>query len=517
MVGRRKRLGKAARVHFAEPPWDEEHPRWQELDEELAADHVARQVVAAMEVLDLTPLYDSYTGRGSPPTRPDLMLRIVLIEIRLGRIRPSDWFTDARENDPLKWAGMGIRPSRTAWYEFHDRVAPLLVNWNPQIVEFAAEQSITSGKRASLDGSTFAANASRHRLVNEETLAKRMDLLRDAKASDDVDKPVENAPAWMATKPSTRQTQLERYKRAQERLCELHAINQRQDPGRRRPREKIVVSTSDPEAALGRDKFKVFRPLYNVQLVYDLDSMLFLHYDVLAQATDAGTLKPMLNKVTSIAGINLQQLLVDAGYVTASNLALCEEARVTLYGPWQENDFSGKKKSTNKNSLARIGKDQFTWLPDAKAYVCPQGQKLKWIGKQKRRQSDGEVNIMHSYRCSPSHCCECPSAARCTTNPKRGRSVKRSEHEELIEAHRRRMATDESKDLYKKRKQTVELGYADVKEHRALRRFPRRGLLRAKAYAGLAVLVNNLLVVHHGTVTAKRPCQGATKCGLQPT
>jgi hypothetical protein len=72
----------------------------------------------------------------------------------------------------LKWAGMGIRPSRTAWYAFHDRVAPFLATWNLQIVELAIERDITSGKRASLDGSTFAANASRHRLVNEALAAE---------------------------------------------------------------------------------------------------------------------------------------------------------------------------------------------------------------------------------------------------------------------------------------------------------------------------------------------------------
>jgi hypothetical protein len=39
-----------------------------------------------------------------------------------------------------------------------------------------------------------------------------------------------------------------------------------------RPLEKIVVGASDPEAAPGSDKLKVFRPLDNVQLVRDLDS-----------------------------------------------------------------------------------------------------------------------------------------------------------------------------------------------------------------------------------------------------
>ena len=34
----------------------------------------------------------------------------------------------------------------------------------------------------------------------------------------------------------------------------------------------VRISVTDPEAALGKDKFKVFRPLYNVQYVRDLDS-----------------------------------------------------------------------------------------------------------------------------------------------------------------------------------------------------------------------------------------------------
>ena len=55
------------------------------------------------------------------------------------------------------------------------------------------------------------------------------------------------------------------------------------------------------------------------------------------------------------------------------------------------------------------------------------------------------------------------------------------------------MATEEAKKLYRRRKQTVELGFADVKQHRALRRFPRRGLKRAQTHIGLAVLVHNML------------------------
>jgi len=57
---------------------------------------------------------------------------------------------------------------------------------------------------------------------------------------------------------------------------------------------------------------------------------------------------------------------------------------------------------------------------------------------------------------------------------------------------RQRMATDEAKRRYKLRSQTVELTYADMKEHRGLRRFHGRGISRATAEIGTLVLAHNL-------------------------
>ncbi len=353
------------------------------------------------------------------------------------------------------------------------------------------------------------ANASRHRLLNRKCLTQRLEQIRVACALDEQEQSVNDAPRWMAKTAETRRSQLLRYERAEKRLDELHEVNNRQNPCKRRKPETIVVSASDADAAMGRDKFHVFRPLYNVQLMCDLNSPLILTYEVFAQPTDAGTLKPMLGKLDSIQDLSLKELLVDAGYVTANHLRLCEEAGITPYGPWRENDFSKKKK---KRQPKPIGKDQFTWLPEEQQYVCPAGHRLCWIGRQKRRQADGGINIMHSYRCSPEHCRQCPLQERCTTNPRRGRSVKRSEHESLIDAHRARMATDAAKQLYKKRKQTVELGFADVKEHRALRRFPRRGLARARTHVGLLVLVHNLLAYQRSITNKNTPDQEALKC-----
>ena len=496
MIGCMRRPCKKAKVRFAESPWNERSAEWQYRDQQVPADHLAREVVEAMKQLDLTPLYNLYSGVGKPPIRPDLMLAIVLIETRLGRPQPSQWFRDAKENIAIQWAGFGIQPSRTAWYDFADRIAPLLELWNAAVLQSARQRGVTQAERVSLDGTAVAANASRHRLVNEATVEQRLTELESACQADAAEQPPPNVPKWMAKNPDTREGQRRRYRRARERLVELHAVNNRQDPKRRRKPEKIVVSASDPEAAMGRDKHNVFRPLYNVQLVRDLDSSLCLGYQVFAQPTDAGTFGPMLERLTKWTGVKPKTALVDAGYVTACNLAICDQAGITLYGPWQENDFSQKKKKKQGAKPRPLGKELFTWIPEQNMYCCPEGHSMPWIGHQKRRQSDGQINVVHSYRCSPQHCRTCPRQAACSTNPNRGRSVKRSEHESLVETHRARMATEEAKALYRLRGQTVELGFADLKQHRSMRQFSGRGRCRAQRQVGLTILVHNLLVVH---------------------
>jgi hypothetical protein len=92
-------------------------------------------------------------------------------------------------------------------------------------------------------------------------------------------------------------------------------------------------------------------------------------------------------------------------------------------------------------------------------------------------------------------CQACPLRQRCTKNPAAGRTLSRSEHEGLVEALRARMQTAEAKELYRLRRQTVELVNADGKEHRRLQRFSGRSRARARCQVGLTVLAHNLVTL----------------------
>ena len=100
-----------------------------------------------MTRLDLTSLYNSYAGRSKVPHRPDLMLAIVLFELRRGQRQPSQWFQDTQENCALWWLGYGIRPSRSCWYEFRDRTGPSLDRLNMHVLHQAVDAELTQVER----------------------------------------------------------------------------------------------------------------------------------------------------------------------------------------------------------------------------------------------------------------------------------------------------------------------------------------------------------------------------------
>src|SRR6516165_11292410 len=98
---------------YATPPWDRYSPQWLAIDDDLPADHLARQIDAAVDQLDLTALFASYAGVGSQAHRPDRMLKIVLYEMRTGRRSPAQWAKDTPDRRCLLWLGLGITPARS--------------------------------------------------------------------------------------------------------------------------------------------------------------------------------------------------------------------------------------------------------------------------------------------------------------------------------------------------------------------------------------------------------------------
>jgi transposase len=457
--------------------------------------------------LDQTALNQCYAGVGSLAHRPDLLLKMVLYETLEGRLSPAQWTRDIPINDALRWLGQGLQPSRSALYAFRDRIDTAVFALHAAAIRQAMAKGFTTAEHGVLDGTAIRACASRHRLVHQEPLRKRLEELREAVARDAAHQPVASRPYWMAATPVGRQGQLQRYRRAEVQLADRLARNQNRPKDKRLPCQQVRVSLSDPEAPLGRDKENVFGPLYTVQFVVAPDSLLILSFDAFAQPTDAGTLPTMLDRTAVVTGRMLAQIDTDAGYCSVLDLQACQERGVQLVAPVQENDFTERKRAQSQKD--RIGKDQFHWLPEEQTYACPQGHRMDYKGRERQRRRDAQTVIQHRYHCPAKHCRSCPLRTRCVRDPQAGRTVKRLEGEELIEAHKAFMSSPAAQEAKRLRGSVIERPFGDAKAHRNLRRLHGRGLRRVKAEIGLVALAQTALTLARLRRKAENPRENA--------
>ncbi len=339
-------------------------------------------------------------------------------------------------------------------------------------------------------------------------------------------------PTWMPASVSGRQRVLKRYEQAQQRLEQrLQPLRSKQKLSKkdRETLSRLRVSLTDPEAALGWDKVGTYRPLYNVLLVQATDSPLTLTWEVLPRNNDDGLLKPMMEKTKEQLGHHLDEVLIDGGFVTLDGVQWCEQEEIIVYAPpakaakataagaqavvaevqgeqTEAAKAEGKKPEMDQASAAsatrvapkkeaQLPKEAFRYDSVEKIYYCPQGKRLEEQTRTKERRQNGLSLPMIVYRASGQDCQACPQQQRCTSNPTKGRTVRRYEGEESLERVRQRMAEPASQQVYKQRCRSVELGYADLKEHRGLRGFRGFGLQRVRAQAGLVILASNGLTI----------------------
>ncbi len=444
---------------------------------------VERQV----DQLDREALDQAYRGSGSDPYDPIPLLKMVLYQYLKGNQSPACWLEEAQLNDAMRWLGRGYAPARTTWYEFRNRAGEFIEQVHEQIIARALEEELLDPTVGIQDGTSVAACASRHRTVNRPTLKKRIEQL-DAIVQGRFD---DEVPKWVPATDSGKQDLGERMDQALEVLDERIEANAKRPSDKRKDPHKIQVSVSDPEAPLGRDKLKVFRPLYTTQCVVALGSHLIMSYCCEASATDAGTLAPMIDKTQQFVEGRMKTVMADSGYCSIVDLQECQQRNIELLAPFQSNSMTESKKQKNPNP--QISREQFVWDELENCYRCPQGHRLDYLDRaRKQRHSDHQL-WEYRYRCDPAHCSACPLAAKCLRPKATTRTVKRLEGQELMDAHRQKMADPDVQARYRLRGETVELAFADMKGNRQLSRFHGRGASRARAETGLMVVAQNLL------------------------
>lgn len=436
---------------------------------------------------------------------PVPLLKMVLYQYLKGRLSPAVWCEEAKLNEAMQWLGRGYQPGRRTWYEFRDRLAGVVERLHEQLVQFAIAQGHLDPTVGVQDGTFVAACASRHRMVNREQLQKRRQLLTGV--IEGSAEPAEELPKWVPTTDHGRRELARRMDIAAEVLTQRIAANTARTADKRKDPEKIQVSLTDPIAPLGRDKLKVYRPLYTVQVVVEPQTHLTLSYDCQAATCDAGTLAPMIDRTQRIVGGRLETMLADGAYCSILDLRDANERNIDLLAPVPANSSTHKRRSASGEP--QIPRDEFRYDAASNAYLCPAGHRLPYKERHRKQRFGGRTLDQYRYQASEADCRACPLASRCLAGGK-ARTVRRMEGEELLEAQRIKMAREDVKARYAVRGQTVERSFGDAKGNRRLDRYHGRGLTRARTETGLLILAQNLQRIDRLQRTTTNPSKNKT-------
>ena len=126
----------------------------------------------------------------------------------------------------------------------------------------------------------------------------------------------------------------------------------------------------------------------------------------------------------------------------------------------------------------------YTYDPVTDTFLCPQGETLRHTTTSKEGK--------RIYRSTPAQCKDCPCRTVCGANEKGQKMLQVHIWQEYLDIVEQLRRTDLAKDLYAKRKETIERVFADGKEKHGMRYTHHRGLARVSSWVRLKFAAMNL-------------------------
>jgi hypothetical protein len=413
---------------------------------------------------------------------------------------PSKWATNAKYDDRCRLVGRGIEPGRTTFYNFRDRAAKFIEAFHTKMIQDAIQEAIIDPTEGCLDGTFVAAAASRHKIFRLRKVSRRLSVIKRAIAQ--LDDPAQLAsprklngiPSWLAKTSSGRQGQLKSFRAAKAKILEEIKINRGLPRSLRRNEDEIKISPADIDAVIGKDKFKVTRPLYNIQYMCDWGSDVILSYEVFRKKNDTGTLIPMIHKTQLIIGRRLKKVHADSGYCSLLEITDCTELGVDFFAPVAER--KGSKGRPTVSGEIQLSADEFPWDESTGSLSCPAGHMMRHVSRSKDPRADDRHVIELRFEQDKGRCSNCELAAQCLAAGSQRRTVRRLENQSVIDKQKQKMTSEGGIESGRNRKMRIERRYGDSKKHRGGRELHGRGLSRASAETGLMVVAQNTLTLY---------------------
>ena len=329
----------------------------------LPEDHLARFIVDIVEQLNVNRLVQSYSGKGSSPYHPAMMLALLFYGYATGTFSSRKLEKATYDSVSYRFICVNTHPDHDSINTFRKRFMKELEELFVEILIIAQEMGVLKMGTISLDGTKIKANASKHKalswkhaqeiekLLQEEVveLMRLADQADNSELPDGLDIPAElerreaRLAAISEAKQEIKIRAQHRYDKEQVEYVDKLAkrVEYEETTGKKPsgkaptppqpgPRDKDQVNLTDAESRIMPSSGGGFEQCYNAQASVEIESGLIITNHITQNTNDKLEIKPTLEQLNDQKEAlgTVDNLLADAGYLSEDNVKACCEQEI---------------------------------------------------------------------------------------------------------------------------------------------------------------------------------------------
>ncbi len=436
------------------------------MEDYIAPDDPVRAYDAFIGALDFRDLGITLDANkvGNSQYHPQAMLKLLVYGYSYG-IRSSRKLERAtHHNLSFIWLTSGLKPDHKTIAEFRRKNKEALANVLKQCAKICIKLNLIEGNTLFLDGTKIRANAS---------IANTWTKKRAQKALKHIDKNIKDILTQCDTVDEAEKG-LGSLVTMDEELKDQKILQSKVKDILKELQEEESLNTTDPEC-IRIKKGRNFHAGFNFQSIVDGKKGLILSTDVVRETNDLNQFATQINKANHTLDKKCEVAVADCGYASTDELEKIDNQGIKVIVPSQ--------RQVTKKEPSLFAKEHFVYQDDY--YLCPQGHKLT---PYRLNKDNNRVYKIADKKI----CLTCPHYGICTKSPT-GRTISRLLKEEVRQRLEAQYDELSSQEIYKLRKEKVELPFGHIKHNLKFDSFLLRGLKGAKAEASIIGTCFNLI------------------------
>ncbi|MGM0146331.1 IS1182 family transposase [Enterococcus sp. AZ162] len=420
------------------------------LEDLVPQDHLLRQIDQCIDFSFIYELvkekYDEIQGR--PSLDPILLIKLPMIQYLFGIKSMRQTIKEIEVNIAYRWfLGLSLEdpvPHFSTFgknYTRRFKGTDLFEKIFYEILEQCIAEGIVDTSEVFIDSTHIKAHANRNKKESVEVMEQ----------------------AVFYTDKLTKEITKNREKHLKKPLKETNAESKTSLKKR---------STTDPESGWfhkGEHK-EVFA--YSSQVACDKHGWILGYTTHPGNFHDSRTFVSLFNKLKG--AFPLEKLIMDAGYKTPAIAQLLLEHKLTPIFPY-------KRPMTKKGYFK---KHEYVYDDYYNCYICPNNKILSYTTTNRK----GYIE----YKSNPKDCKNCPFLSKCTNSKNHTKVITRHIWAEALETCEEIRHQSWFKELYKKRKETIERIFGTAKEFHGLRYTNQIGIEKMHMKIGLTFACLNM-------------------------